>query len=68
MSDLVLSLLWVLWGAICFVSGAHLIGPAVWRRALRKELAARGRSVDDRPLPDPEDMLAWLESLKDHRP
>ena len=34
MTEFVLSLVWVGWGVVCFLSGAWLLGPSIYHRQL----------------------------------
>lgn len=39
MNELWYSLLWIVWGSACFVSGGYLIGPTIYHRQLVKTIA-----------------------------
>ena len=34
MTEFVLSVVWVVWGVVCFLSGAWLLGPSIYHRQL----------------------------------
>ena len=61
MGDLLYGLAWIVWGAVCGSAGAYLLGPALYRRRLRRELE-RLTPTDPTPI-DHDALRSWLERM-----
>jgi len=59
-----LSLLWLLWGVVCFVSGAYLLGPSIYHRQLTRMIRRyTRRHTNDLDALDPEVMQHRIAKL-----